>query len=90
MFNYAVAFDRNNREPLFYEEYSVSIVDVSQLQYMLEKAHGYGYRRVGFILDRGYFSKENICYMDKWLISVIDDCGISYDEIINMLKTKSK
>ena len=24
------------------------------------------------------------------LISVIDDCGISYDEIINMLKTKSK
>ena len=24
------------------------------------------------------------------LISVIDDCGISYDEIIKMLKTKSK
>ena len=24
------------------------------------------------------------------LISVIDDCGISYDEIINMLKAKSK
>lgn len=72
VFNYSIAYDRNNREPLFYEEYSGSIVDVSQLQYMLEKAAGYGYKRVGFILDRGYFSKENIHYMDK--------CG--YDFVI--------
>lgn len=63
--NYSIAYDRNNREPLFYEMYPGSIVDVSQLQYMLEKAAGYGYRRVGFILDRGYFSQENIRYMDK-------------------------
>ena len=28
--------------PLFYESYPGSIVDVSQLQYMLEKAKGYG------------------------------------------------
>lgn len=63
--NYSIAYDRNNREPLFYEMYPGSIVDVSQLQYMLEKVKGYGYRQVGFILDRGYFSKENIRYMDK-------------------------
>ena len=72
VFNYSIAYDRNNKEPLFYEEYPGSIVDVSQLQYMLEKAAGYGYKRVGFILDRGYFSKENIHYMDK--------CG--YDFVI--------
>lgn len=72
--NYSIAYDRNNREPLFYEMYPGSIVDVSQLQYMLEKTEGYGYRRVGFILDRGYFSKENIRYMDK--------CG--YDFVIMM------
>lgn len=63
--NYSIAYDRNNREPLFYEMYPGSIIDVSQLQYMLEKVKGYGYRQVGFILDRGYFSKENIRYMDK-------------------------
>jgi len=63
--NYSIAYDRNNKEPLFYEMYPGSIVDVSQLQYMLEKTAGYGYRHVGFILDRGYFSKENIRYMDK-------------------------
>jgi hypothetical protein len=72
IFNYAIAYDKNNREPLFYEEYPGSIVDVSQLQYMLEKAKSYGYRNVGFILDRGYFSKSNIAY--------IDDC--SYDFVI--------
>ena len=31
---------------------------------MLDKAKGYGDRRGGFILDRGYFSKENIHFMD--------------------------
>jgi uncharacterized protein (UPF0128 family) len=65
VFNYSIAYDTNNREPLFYEEYPGSIVDISQLQFMLEKAKGYGYRRIGFILDRGYFSKENIRYMDS-------------------------
>ena len=65
IFNYAVAYDRNNNEPLFYEDYPGSINDVSQLQFMIEKVKGYGYRSVGFILDRGYFSEANIRYMDK-------------------------
>lgn len=72
VFNYSIAYDTNNQEPLFYEQYPGSIVDVSQLQHMLEKAQGYGYKHVGFILDRGYFSKENIGYMDR--------CG--YDFVI--------
>ena len=72
--NYSVGYDENNAKPLYYEDYPGSIVDVSQLQYTLEKAGGYGYKNVGFILDRGYFSKENIHYMDK--------CG--YDFVIMM------
>ena len=65
LLNYSIVYDHNNSEPLYYEEYPGSIVDVSQLQQMLLKAKGYGYRQVGFILDRGYFSKENIHLMDK-------------------------
>lgn len=65
VFNYSIAYDRNNREPLFYEDYPGSIVDIAQLQVMLEKAKGYGYKNAGFILDRGYFSKANIRFMDK-------------------------
>lgn len=63
--NVSVAYDRSNSEPLFYEEYPGSVVDVSQLQCMLEKASAYGYRHCGFILDRGYFSRSNISYMDE-------------------------
>lgn len=43
-----------------------------QLQHMLNKATAYGYKNAGFILDRGYFSRENIRHMDK--------CG--YDFVI--------
>lgn len=65
IFNYSVAYDKENSEPLFYEEYPGSVNDVSQFQFMLEKAKGYGYKHISFILDRGYFSKENIRFMDK-------------------------
>ena len=79
VFNFSVAYDKTNRVPLFYETYPGSIVDVSQLQYMLEKAKSYGYRRCGFILDRGYFCKSNIQYMDS--------CGY---EFIIMVKGKKR
>jgi len=70
VFSYAVGYDVNNREPLFYEKYPGSIVDISQLKLMLNKAQGYGYKKVGFILDRGYFGKQNIEHMDT--------CGYSF------------
>lgn len=70
VFNYSIAYDTNNREPLFYEKYPGSINDVSQFQFMLDKAQAYGYKKVGFILDRGYFSKKNIESMDQ--------CGYSF------------
>lgn len=65
IFNYAVGYDLNNSEPLLYEKYPGSINDVSQLQFMVEKVKGYGYKNIGFILDRGYFSKENLRFMDS-------------------------
>lgn len=65
IFNYAIGYDVNNREPLMYEKYPGSINDVSQLQYMIAKVKGYGYNNIGFILDRGYFSKENLKFMDE-------------------------
>lgn len=63
--NYSIGYDHTNHEPLFYEEYPGSIVDVSQLDYMISKAEGYGYHNIGFILDRGYFSKGNLRHLDE-------------------------
>ena len=65
VFNIAIAYDKTNRVPLFYEEYPGSITDVSQFVYMVDKVSEYGYKKVGFILDRGYFSKDNIRYMES-------------------------
>ena len=78
IFNYAVAYDTQNREPLFYELYPGSINDISQFQCTVDKARGYGYRRIGFVLDRGYFSKDNISHLE--------DNGYSF---IMMLKGKA-
>lgn len=65
IFNYAIGYDVSNSEPLMYEKYPGSINDVAQLKYMVDKAKGYGYKNIGFILDRGYFSKDNLQYMDS-------------------------
>ena len=60
-----LTFDNTNRVPLFYEQYPGSVNDVSQLSYLIDKIHAYGYRSIGIILDRGYFSRQNIEYIDE-------------------------
>ena len=73
--NIAIGFDVNNREPIFCEEYLGSINDVSQLSQMIKKIKGLGYtNNIGFILDRGYFSKRNIEDMDGEHMSFIIAC----------------
>ena len=64
VFNLSIAMDKTNRIPLFYEEYPGSITDVSQFTFMVDKVIEYEYKKIGIILDRGYFSKENIRYID--------------------------
>lgn len=78
IFNYAVAYDLYNQKPLLYEDYPGSITDVSQLHDLVEKFKGYGYKNLAFVLDRGYFSRENIHFMKS--------CG--YDYLI-MVKGKA-
>ncbi|MGM9958625.1 MAG: transposase [Erysipelotrichaceae bacterium] len=58
--NLSIAFDEDNKIPLFYELYSGSIPDISCIETMIHKAKGYGFNDACFILDRGYFSKNNI------------------------------
>lgn len=65
IFNLVIAFDKTNRVPLFYEDYPGSITDVSQFVHTIDKVTEYGYKNAGFILDRGYFSKDNIRYMES-------------------------
>ena len=63
--NYSVAYDQDRSIPLFYETYPGSIIDNTQCDVMVEKAKEYGHEKVGFILDRGYFSAGNIKHLTK-------------------------
>ena len=58
--NLSIAFDEDNKIPLFYELYSGSIPDISCIETMINKAKGFGFNDACFILDRGYFSKNNV------------------------------
>ena len=62
--NISYAVNHADATPLFYEMYPGSIIDNTQCSHMVEKAKEYGYKNVGLILDRGYFSIKNIQYFD--------------------------
>ena len=63
--NLSYAIDHDDATPLFYELYPGSIIDNSQVKYMVRKGKRYGYKDTGLILDRGYFSWDNIKAFDK-------------------------
>ncbi len=63
--NFSIAFDRNNQVPLTYESYPGSINDCSQLGYFVSKLNAFGYKSIGLILDRGYFTEYNIRYAEE-------------------------
>lgn len=63
--NLSIGYNQTDNIPLFYELYPGSIIDNTECQKMVERANTYGCRKVGFILDRGYFSIDNIKYFEK-------------------------
>ncbi len=69
--NVSLAHNQTLEIPLFFEIYPGSISDVSQLQYLLRKLIAYHYQSLGFILDRGYFSRANITFMDEHGIAFV-------------------
>ena len=62
--NFAVAYNQTNQIPLLYEDYPGSVNDVSQLKYLIDKMKEYNFKSLGFVIDRGYFSRSNLEYMD--------------------------
>lgn len=63
--NVGIGFNQADETPLFYETYYGSIVDNAQCQMMVDKVSRYGYKKISFLIDRGYFSLENIKYFEK-------------------------
>ena len=63
--NVSLGYNQTDNLPLMYEIYSGSIIDNTECQKMVDRAVYYGCENIGFILDRGYFSIENIKYFER-------------------------
>ena len=63
--NLSLAYNQRDDIPLFYEIYPGSITDHTECQKMVDRAKYYGCENVGFILDRGNFSLDNIHYFNR-------------------------
>ena len=73
------------------------IKDLTQCTHMVDRAKEYGYKNVGIILDRGYFSMGNIRYFDEmnydFLMMVKNNSTVVADKIKDAhlpLLTKAK
>lgn len=63
--NMSLGYNQTGNKPLFYSLYPGSIIDNTECEKMVERAKYYECGNIGFILDRGYFSKKNIRYFER-------------------------
>ncbi len=63
--NLGMYFGETSLLPVFYTKYAGSIVDKSSLKYMTMYNEELGLKKVNFIMDKGFYTKENIKYMKK-------------------------
>ena len=63
--NMMLAVDMASSLPILYDMYNGSINDMSECTFMLTQIIGMNYKAFGVVLDRGFFSKENISYFDR-------------------------
>ncbi|MGI6593848.1 MAG: IS1634 family transposase [Christensenellales bacterium] len=63
--NISYAMDQITGRPLFYDLFPGSITDQVQFKQMCDKAKAYGYNNLTFVLDRGYFTQNNLEHICK-------------------------
>lgn len=61
--NLGMYFGEDTGLPIFYTKYSGSIVDKSYLKYMMLYNKELNIDNVNFVMDKGFYTKDNIIYM---------------------------
>ncbi len=70
-FNTALAYSQADKLPLFYDVYSGSIADARQLDELCDRIKAWKYKKLCFVLDRGYIAPDMLRYIDKKQFSFI-------------------
>ena len=63
--NLSYVTSQENGRPLYYELYPGSIHDSSEVRYMMKSIMGFGYKEIGFIFDRAYYSERFLNELSK-------------------------
>ncbi len=63
--NIGMYYGEQSKLPLFYQMYNGSVNDKSHLKYMLQKNEFVKMNKVKFVMDKGFFSKDNIEILKK-------------------------
>jgi transposase len=63
--NLSYVTSQENGRPLYYELYPGSISDSSEVRYMMRSIRRFGYKEIGFIFDRAYYSEKLLNELSK-------------------------
>ena len=85
--NLGVVYSDKKKLPLFYKTYQGSIKDVSTLKNISNEVSVMGISKIVFVLDRGFYSKDNIDEVIKNNFDFVI-AGSSSSNVINDLITK--
>ena len=61
--NFGMYYGEESKLPLYYRIYPGSITDKTHLKYMLSEGELLSCKNAKFVMDRGFYSKENLQYM---------------------------
>ena len=93
-FNIGMYFGETSGLPIFYTKYPGSILDKSHLKYMMEYNKELGIKNVNFVMDKGFYTRNNIIYMKNnklpFLICVSNKYLTSAKKIQNHLNSIEK
>ena len=82
--NYGMYYGEESKMPIFYNVYKGSIVDKSELPYMMQYNDMLGIKDVCFVLDRGFFTETNIkslAHEHRYIIGISNSLKISKEII---------
>jgi len=84
--NFGMLFGQPSLLPIFYNVYQGSIRDVSTLENMLKYLAHFKFRNVTFLMDKGFYSAENITEMKKKRLNFIIPLPFTVNEAQNMIE----
>lgn len=88
--NLGMYYGEKSRLPIYYNVYSGSITDKTELQYMLKDNDIVGINNIKYVMDKGFFSKQNLKYFEEKGLKIIIPTSFTLKYSKELVKEHSK